>query len=279
MSTAVTGLRPVTPLSILVARLDALRARLTAGAVVDQQSLDEVAALHTLAAAVDPYLEACSTPASPALQELARRTREADWTTHGSATLEAEMLSGHVEGQFLRMLVRLCKAQRVLEIGMFTGYSALAMAEALPADGSLVACEIDQAAADFAVECFRASPHGFKIDVRVGPALATLAALASAGERFELVFIDADKPSYAAYLDALLDLDLLAPDGLICVDNTLMQGEAWASEPATENGRALALFNQRVVADPRVEQVLLPLRDGLTLISRVAEAVATSSSR
>ena len=114
------------------------------------------------------------------------------------------MLSGHVEGRVLAMLVHVSRARRVLDIGMFTGYSALAMAEALPDDGGVVACEIDAVVADLARESFAESPDGHKIDVRVGPALGTLRGLA--GERFDLVFLDADKAGYLDYLNAVLDL-------------------------------------------------------------------------
>ncbi len=178
------------------------------------------------------------------------------------------MLSGHVEGRFLAFLVHATRAQRVLEIGMFTGYSALAMAEALPADGSLVACEIDRATAMLARDCLDASPAGQRVEIVVGPAETTLADLAAAGERFDLVFIDADKTGYAGYLDALLDGHLLADGGVICVDNTLLQGEPWVGEPGV-SGAAIADFNRRVAADPRLEQVVVPLRDGVTLIRRV----------
>jgi caffeoyl-CoA O-methyltransferase len=122
--------------------------------------------------------------------------------------------------------------------------------------------------------CFKLSPHGHKIGVKVAPALETLAALAAAGKTFELVFIDADKGGYIDYLNLLLETQLLAPNGLICVDNTLMQGEPYLAEAIlaesmTANGAAIAAFNQAVVDDPRVEQVMLSIRDGLTLIRRV----------
>ena len=176
------------------------------------------------------------------------------------------MLSGHVEGQALKMLVHATRARRVLEIGMFTGYSALAMAEALPAGGQVIACEIDAGVAAFAQQCFAGSPAGGKIAIRVGPALATLSELEAAGERFDLVFIDADKAGYIGYLTALLEYELVAPHGLIVVDNTLMQGQPWRPDQVTANGAAIAAFNQAVAADPRVEQVIIPLRDGMTLI-------------
>jgi caffeoyl-CoA O-methyltransferase len=179
------------------------------------------------------------------------------------------MLSGHIEGQFLKFLVHVTQAQRVLEIGMFTGYSALAIAEALPDDGEVIACEVDDYVAKFAQKCFDESPDGRKISVRVAPAMLTLEQLATANERFDLVFIDADKAGYGDYVNFLLDHDLLTPRGSICVDNTLMQGQPYLSGESTANGVAIAMFNQTVVDDPRIEQVLLPLRDGLTLIRRV----------
>ncbi len=182
------------------------------------------------------------------------------------------MLSGHVEGAFLRMLVHISRSQQVLEIGMFTGYAALAMAEALPRGGRVVACELDPDVAALAQECFAASPVGDRVRVEVGPARETLARLARDGETFDLVFLDADKPGYAGYLDQLLDDGLLARDGLLCVDNTLLQGEPWAGGaggPRSVNGVAVADFNDRLRGDPRVEQVVLPLRDGVTLVRRV----------
>jgi caffeoyl-CoA O-methyltransferase len=183
--------------------------------------------------------------------------------------LEAEMLSGHVEGQVLSFLVEMLGATTVLEVGMFTGYSALAMAEALPIDGRVLACEIDPDVAKFAQKCFADSADGHKIDIAVGPALDTLHRLAVSKEVFDLVFIDADKAGYCDYFDAVLDGGLLARGGLICVDNTLMQGQPYLKGEQTLNGMAIARFNERVAGDDRVKQVLLPVRDGLTLIRRV----------
>ncbi len=126
------------------------------------------------------------------------------------------MLSGHVEGAFLRMLVAITGARRVLEIGMFTGYSALAMAEAMPPDGHLVACEVDDRAAAIAREGFAGvARRRLSSTSALGPAHATLRALGVDGEPFDLVFIDADKAGYADYLDLLLDLDLLAPGAVV----------------------------------------------------------------
>ncbi len=265
-----TSPRPVTPAGIVAATLAGLVHRLDDSGV-DPVFAAELRAASELANGLDPYLTRCTTPESAALRALAERTQAEDWAGYGGGTgrfLEQEMLSGHVEGQLLKTLVHAVRARRVLEIGMFTGYSALAMAEALPTDGRVVACEIDADVAAFAIACFAESASGRKIDVRIGPAMATLGDLAAAGERFDLVFIDADKAGYGDYLSAVLGTDLLAPHGLVCVDNTLMQGQPWASGEPTANGTAIAAFNEKVAADPRVEQVLVPLRDGLTLIRR-----------
>ncbi|GAA2541981.1 O-methyltransferase [Pseudonocardia hydrocarbonoxydans] len=256
--------RPVTPLGILVEKLGALVER----AGDDPGLSGALREAHELAAGLDPYLARHTTPESPALQALAEATAARDWSRRDGPFLEREMLSGHVEGQFLKMLVHAVRARRVLDVGMFTGYSALAMAEALPADGRVVACEVDAEVAGFAARHLAGSGYADRIDVRVGPAADTLAALVADGEVFDLVFVDADKAGYPAYLAAVLDGGLLAPHGLVCVDNTLMQGQPW-SGGRSDNGDAIAAFNDAVSADPRVEQVLVPLRDGVTLVRRV----------
>ena len=263
--------RPVTPQGILASRLAQFARRLDA-AGADQALQSELRDLCELAGGLDPYASRYTTPESADLKRLAERTEAEDWNRPaGDRTpgyLEQEMLSGHVEGQALKMLVYATRATRVLEIGMFTGYSALAMAEALPDGGQVTACEIDSGVAAFAERCFRESASGRKIAVKVGPAQRTLGELATAGQRFDLVFIDADKAGYRGYLTTVLDTGLLEPGGLICVDNTLMQGQPWMPGEPTANGAAIADFNRAVAADPRIEQVIFPLRDGLTLIRR-----------
>jgi caffeoyl-CoA O-methyltransferase len=265
--------RPVTPASILASKLDELARLLEAQGCLDPVSRERLQEVCELASGLDPYLGRFTSPESAELHRLADRTQAEDWRGRSpsgvTGQLEQEMLSGHVEGQLLKMLVHATRATRVLEIGMFTGYSALAMAEAMPTRGQVIACEIDAEVAAFAQSCFDDSPVGEKITIRVGPALDTLGALAETGRQFDLVFIDADKAGYAGYLNALLDKGLLAPHALICVDNTLMQGQPWLSSAASPNGVAIAEFNELVAADPRVEQVIIPLRDGLTLIRQV----------
>lgn len=264
--------RPVTPTTIVAAELVDVCAELEAWGGVPAGLLDKLRRARDLAGGLDPYLDRCTTSESPTLARLAQRTRDTDWVTHSSGTLEQEMLSGHVEGQALKFLIRLAGARRVLEVGMFTGYSALAMAEALPEGGTVTACEIDPDVAAFARGCFDDSPAGDRIHIEIGPALDTLRRLAADPETapFDFVFIDADKAGYAGYLDLLLDSALLAPDAVVAVDNTLMQGQPYTGVGVTANGAAIAAFNAAVAEDPRVEQVLLPLRDGVTLIRRAS---------
>jgi caffeoyl-CoA O-methyltransferase len=174
-----------------------------------------------------------------------------------------QMLIGPHEGALLAMLVRLTGAQRILEIGSFTGYSALCMAEALSEDGELTTCEIKPEHADIARSFFAHSPHGPKIKLRLGPALETLASL-SVSATFDFVFLDADKENYVNYYEAVLPR--LRSGGVIVADNVLWSGRVLAPKKKTE--RAIVAFNKHVRRDPRVECVMLPVRDGVSLIRK-----------
>jgi caffeoyl-CoA O-methyltransferase len=269
-----SSIRPVTPLGILAEHLQILLRQVESG-IEAKELHDRLYQALQLAAGLDPYLQTCTSPESEALTALAQRTAAEAWNQHFSAgttvrPLEQEMLSGHIEGQVLKMFIHMIRARHVLEIGMFTGYSALAMAEALPTDGKLIACEVDPYTTAIAEASFQASPHGAKIHIELGSALETLCRLADAGETFDFVFIDADKQEYIAYFQTLLSTNLLPPGGFIAVDNTLLQGQPYLpSEQRSRQGEAIAQFNRVIAEDPRVEQVLLPLRDGLTLIRRI----------
>ncbi len=188
--------------------------------------------------------------------------REIERYTRGHRR-DAGMLIGPFEGALLAILVRLSSARRVLEIGMFTGYSALTMAEALPADGEILCCDINPETSAIAQSFFDRSPHGRKITVRLGPALETLAALPKAA-RFDFVFLDADKENYVNYYEAVLPR--LRTGGLIAADNVLWSGRVLA--PKTKADRAMVRFNRHVRRDPRVECVMLPVRDGVSLIRK-----------
>lgn len=169
-----------------------------------------------------------------------------------------QMQVGRIEGRFLKMLVRLTGARRILEIGMFTGYSALMMAEGLPDDGRLLTCDVNPKAEEVARRYFAESPDGYKIEIRMGPALETIATLT---DPLDMVFIDADKTNYLNYYEACLPL--LRPGGLIAADNVLWSGKVL--QPEDDDTRALVAFDERVQADPRVENVCLTVRDGIML--------------
>lgn len=172
-----------------------------------------------------------------------------------------QMQVGRIEGRFLKMLVRLTGARRVIEIGMFTGYSTLMMAEGLPSDGRVITCDVDPKAEAIARRYFAESPHGQKIEVRMGPALDTLASLTS---EFDMAFIDADKENYVNYYEACLKL--LRPGGLIVADNVLWSGRVIDPDDDDEATQAIVAFNDRVQSDERVENVMLTVRDGMMLV-------------
>lgn len=171
------------------------------------------------------------------------------------------MLTGRVEGRFLKLLAQILGARRILEIGTFSGYSALSMAEALPEDGVLVTCEIDPPAIEFARRYFARSPHGKKVVLREGPALETLRSLEGP---FDMAFIDADKENYPRYYEAVLSL--LRPGGLIVADNVLWSGRVL--NPVDSHDKAIHRFNQIVASDGRVEPVMLTVRDGIYCIRK-----------
>jgi caffeoyl-CoA O-methyltransferase len=198
---------------------------------------------------IEEYVERFTTPHDPLLAELSEETaRELGMT---------QMLTGPVAGRFLEFLVWISEPKRVLEIGTFSGHSALAMAAALPEGGRIDACEIDPERAAFAQRYFDRSPHGSKITLHVGPALETIERLEGA---FDFVFIDADKEGYVGYYEAVLPR--LAERGLIVADNTLAGGRVVDETPP------IADFNEHVAGDPRSVQVLLSVRDGMTLIRK-----------
>jgi caffeoyl-CoA O-methyltransferase len=269
-----TAPRPITPVEISVDHLEKALALLVQNGTSEELALHLEKALRLLAG-LDDYLERSTTPESSELIQIAQRTQHEPWQSRFESgetidELEQEMLTGHVEGKTLKLFVQMTRARRVLDIGMFTGYSALAMAEALPEDGCLLACEVDPYAAQFAQSLFDKSPHGYKIGVVLRPALETLDQLIADKASFDFVFIDAAKQEYVDYYQKLISSDLLEPNGYICVDNTLFKGEVYLPESEQSiTAQAIARFNQVVADDPRTEQVLLPIRDGLTLIHRL----------
>jgi caffeoyl-CoA O-methyltransferase len=210
---------------------------------------------------VERYAEEHTTPPDARMATLAEETR---------AKLRApQMLTGTVEGRFLEMLVFVSAAVRVLEIGTYSGYSALSMAAALPPGGRVITCEVDEEHAAFAQRHIDASPYADRIEIRRGPALKTVASLEGP---FDLGFIDADKENYVNYYEAVLPK--LAERGLIVADNTLWQGLVADPSDRSERVEDMRAFNDHVRGDPRVQCVMLTVRDGITLIRRVPDARA-----
>jgi predicted O-methyltransferase YrrM len=172
------------------------------------------------------------------------------------------------QGQFMQMLVRLLGARRAIEVGVFTGYSSLAVVLAMPADGRLLACDISEEYTAIARRHWQAAGVADRIELVIAPAKQTLDARLAAGEagQYDFAFIDADKTGYLSYYERLIQL--VRPGGLIAVDNTLWGGEV--ADPANRDEDTVALreFNDALLADPRIDLSLLPLADGLTLARR-----------
>ena len=218
------------------------------------------------------YIEQHSSPESAVLQQITRSTH--------LEVINPRMLAGHVQGRVLSMISQMIRPKRILELGTFTGYSALCLAEGLTEDGRLVTLEHNDEMESSIRRNFALSPLGEKIDLVIGDAKETLenfelrikdlelGAVSDRGEQFDLVFIDADKKEYCDYLD--LVLPLVREGGWILADNTLWDGHivdsAYDKDKQTIGLRA---FNDKVAQDERLEKVILPLRDGLTIIRKV----------
>ena len=210
------------------------------------------------------YIEQHSSPESPALKQITRSTH--------LEVINPRMLSGHIQGRVLSMLSQMIQPKRILELGTFTGYSALCLAEGLTEDGKLITIEHNDEMEDAIRRNLSLSPLGEKIELVIGDAKEELKRLGERREAkgtglFDLVFIDADKKEYCDYLD--LVLPLLRDGGWILADNTLWDGHI--IDPAYDKDKqtlALRAFNDKVMQDKQLEKVILPLRDGLTIIKK-----------
>jgi caffeoyl-CoA O-methyltransferase len=204
---------------------------------------------------VEEYAEAHSSPDGELFERLAAETRE--------KSEAPQMMVGLLEGRFLGALVRSTGAKRILELGTFTGYSSISMALALPDDGRLVTCDVNPQTTEIARRYATEAGVVDRIDYRTGPALDTIAQLE--GE-FDLVFIDADKPNYLNYYEATLPR--LSAGGVMILDNTLWSGRVADPQEDDDNTRAIREVNDHILADPRVNNVLLTVRDGMNLVWR-----------
>lgn len=203
---------------------------------------------------IDEYSELHTTPESV---EITKVIESSD-----SKLQYIDMLSGRVVGQFLKMLIRISGAKRVLEIGTFTGYSAITMAEALPEDGEVITLEMNLKYQKIAQTHFDDSGVGHKIKMIKGNAQQTIEIVD--GE-FDLAYLDGDKLRYKFYFDKILEL--LKPGGVLIADNVLWDGTVL--DPEDHKAKAIAEFNKLVAKDDRVEQVLLPVRDGVNVIRKI----------
>jgi caffeoyl-CoA O-methyltransferase len=209
-----------------------------------------------LSAFIEKYIDDHTDDISPLLLDLLDETEEVTGVSRWSI--------GKVEGKLLQMLVKISGVRNAIEIGTFTGYSALIIAEALPEDGRLITCETNPKHAEIALRYFRKSPQGSKIRLELKPAMETLKGIADSSVDF--VFIDADKPSYGRYFDEAMRI--LHSGGLIFVDNVFWRNKIFKQPITNENAKAIAAFNEKVKNDDRAEKVMLNIRDGVYLIRK-----------
>lgn len=204
---------------------------------------------------IEDYVERCMKPESSLLQELVQETYE-----HIDSP---QMICGPVVSQLLKLLIKLSNAKSVLEIGTFTGYSSLSMAEGLPENGKIITCEINPKAFSIANKYFQKSPYGSKIEIRLGAALETIQTLTK--ETFDFCFIDADKTNYLNYYKAVFPL--VKRNGLIVFDNSLRSGKVL--DPNDTEGKAIDEVNQYILKDKSVTNILLTIRDGVNIVTKV----------
>ena len=206
------------------------------------------------------YIEDHASVPSEALEWVVKQTH--------IRTNHARMLSGAAQGQLLRMLAQMTGAVRILELGTFTGYSAICLASALPEGGHLDTLELNDELEDLILEGFTRAGLDNKIELHVGDCKETLQCFREKGiELYDIVYMDANKREYCEYYD--LVIDMVRPGGLILADNVLWDGKV-CQEPLPQDKQTLgiAAFNDKVSADPRVESVIIPLRDGLNIIRK-----------
>ena len=209
---------------------------------------------------IEEYISAHTSPENAVLDGITR-----DTYVH---ILNAHMLSGHVQGRVLAMISHMIRPKRILELGTFTGYSALCLAEGLAEDGKLITIEHNDELEETIRRNLAKSPLGEKIELIIGDAKEIISNSKFQISNFELVFIDADKREYCAYLDMVYPL--VPVGGFILADNTLWDGHI--VDPAYDKDKqtlGLRAFNDQLAADPRFEHVILPLRDGLTIIRKI----------
>lgn len=205
---------------------------------------------------LEEYIDSHSTPEQALLHELERETY--------LRVLNPRMISGHIQGKLLEMLVRMINPKAILEIGTFTGYSALSMAAGLSDDGVIDTCEVDDELEEMIQSFFDRSEHAQNLNLHIGSAIDIAPKL---GRCYDMVFIDGDKREYSAYYNMLFDNNLVHSGSWILADNILWYGKVVeAVAKGDKQTQAIIDFNNLIIADPRVENVILPIRDGINLI-------------
>ena len=205
---------------------------------------------------LEEYIDSHSTPEQALLHELERETY--------LRVLNPRMISGHIQGKLLEMLVRMINPKAILEIGTFTGYSALSMAAGLSDDGVIDTCEVDDELEEMIQSFFDRSEHAQKLNLHIGSAIDIAPKL---GRCYDMVFIDGDKREYSAYYNMLFDNNLVHSGSWILADNILWYGKVVeAVAKGDKQTQAIIDFNNLIIVDPRVENVILPIRDGINLI-------------
>jgi caffeoyl-CoA O-methyltransferase len=205
---------------------------------------------------IDNYCVAHTSPESDLLNKLNRETH--------AKVLQARMLSGHLQGRFLAMLSQMIQPNNILEIGTYTGYSALCLADGLTENGKLITLDVNEELEDFVRSFFQESPLNNKIDFRIGNALEIIPTL---NQIFDLVFIDADKLNYANYYD--LVFEKVRKGGFIISDNVLWSGKVADKTKKDKDTLSIRAFNKKLHEDNRVENILLPIRDGLLVVRKL----------
>ncbi|CBQ70811.1 related to O-methyltransferase [Sporisorium reilianum SRZ2] len=273
------------PLTSASSLLSNVVSQLDTSKPLSSEQLRQLQLVSSLLSGLDPYLDSVSSPAPSVQRPLLKATAEHDWQGAWDRKqtlfhLSAAWSAGAYEGNFVGLLTKLTHAKKALEIGMFTGTTTVCIAQQLPEGGKVTALEIDPYLDTFTRPLFDQTGLGAKIDVKVGNAVDHLEALSknilSDEEAYDIIFIDADKPGYKTYFNTILDKGLLKRNGLLVVDNTLYKGTPWTDglvdeqllKIGKENADAIKEFNQVVRQDRRVEVVVLPVRDGVSLIMR-----------
>lgn len=237
---------------------------------VPESIINGMQAVDDLAKAREDYCDNKTSTPSESMAALIKDTLEHPWQNvyeEGKTTwnISPRMMSGNLEGYVLKFLVSASKSKNVLEVGMFTGCSALGMAEVMPDDGKVVTCELDPYLVDLARKFMDRSPHGKKVEILTGPAIESLNGLAKKNEKFDFIFIDADKAGYCDYFNICFS-ELLAPGGTIAMDNALFGGKPYMEDRPPNEG--VTKFNNMIVTRKDIYYVLMPVRDGIMLIRR-----------